>query len=151
MERERETEPEGKCGTRCETRPADAAAPREGGGAGNEKSLPERGSVFPFEEFWRIYDKKLERARCLRKYAAIPERDRGLIRQKLPAYVEATPDPQYRKNPLSWLNGQCWLDEMVPPPCRAGRGSAASPPPPTGPRWSDHETGENVDDDKLFM
>ena len=33
----------------------------------------------------------------------------------------------------------------------SGRTTPLSCPPPTGPRWSDHETGENFDPDKLFM
>jgi len=72
-------------------------------------------SVLPFAEFWDMYDKKVERAKCVAKYAAIGESDRAVIREKLPLYVAATPDPQYRKNPQTWLNGRCWLDEMVPP------------------------------------
>ena len=35
-------------------------------------------------------------------------------------YVNSTPDVQFRKNPLTWLNGQCWkdveLNEFLPTP-----------------------------------
>lgn len=27
-------------------------------------------------------------------------------------YVKSTPDKQFRKNPQTWLNGQCWNDEV---------------------------------------
>ena len=30
------------------------------------------------------------------------------------AYVESTPDPQYRKDPTTWLNQRCWEDEVIP-------------------------------------
>jgi hypothetical protein len=30
----------------------------------------------------------------------------------VPAYVASKPDRQYRKNPLTWLNGKCWQDEV---------------------------------------
>ena len=30
-------------------------------------------------------------------------------------YVKSTPDPKFRKNPLTWLNGKCWEDEIIQP------------------------------------
>jgi hypothetical protein len=30
-----------------------------------------------------------------------------------PAYVESTPDKAYRKDPLTYLNGKCWNDEII--------------------------------------
>lgn len=71
-------------------------------------------SVLPFAEFWTMYGKKVERAKCMRKYAAISESDRAEIRKRLPAYVAATPDVQFRKNPQTYLNGRCWMDEDLP-------------------------------------
>ena len=131
---------------------AEADADADAEGSLSEKSKrknPDRpASVLPFAEFWEIFGKKIDRDKCLRCYAAVSEEERAVIREKLPAYVAATPDLQFRKNPLSWLRGRCWLDEDVPTaPLRAG-GRAS--PPPTGPRWSDHETGENVDVENLF-
>jgi len=29
----------------------------------------------------------------------------------VPTYVRETPDPKFRKNPLTWLNGEYWKDE----------------------------------------
>jgi hypothetical protein len=28
-------------------------------------------------------------------------------------YVLANPETQYRKNPLTYLNGRCWEDEII--------------------------------------
>ena len=28
------------------------------------------------------------------------------------SYVLSTPDVKFRKNPLTWLNGKCWNDEI---------------------------------------
>ena len=44
-----------------------------------------------------------------------------------------------------------WLRREEERRCfRAGPTFRAAAPPPTGPRWSDHETGENVDVENLF-
>ena len=34
---------------------------------------------------------------------------------KVDAYVASTPYVQFRKNPLTWLNGKCWNDEIILP------------------------------------
>lgn len=71
-------------------------------------------SVLPFAEFWNMYGKKVERAKCIAKYAGIDETERAEIRRTLPRYVAATPDVKYRKNPQTYLNGRCWRDEDLP-------------------------------------
>lgn len=48
----------------------------------------------------------------MEKYARISEEERAAIREKLPGYIAATPDVQFRKNPQTWLNGRCWEDEL---------------------------------------
>lgn len=73
-------------------------------------------SVFPFNAFWEAYGKKIDRKKCQTKYSRISEPDRAAIKAKLPAYLAATPELQYRKAPLRWLTGECWLDESVPAP-----------------------------------
>lgn len=70
-------------------------------------------SAFPFDEFWNCYNKKVDRMKCERVYAKIPESERLLIREKLPKYIIQTPYKPYRKNPLTWLHGKCWNDEEV--------------------------------------
>ena len=70
-------------------------------------------SVFPFEDFWNTYDKKVERAKCEFLYAKIGEDDRAIIKATLPDYVASTPEVKYRKNPQTYLNGKCWNDEIL--------------------------------------
>ena len=38
------------------------------------------------------------------------------IFETLPAYIRSTPDVQFRKDPLTYLNGKCWEDEIVAAP-----------------------------------
>ena len=69
-------------------------------------------SVFSFDDFWISYGKKTERKRCREKYDRIGEEDRAVIKRQLPVYLSSTPELRYRKNPLTWLNGRCWEDEL---------------------------------------
>jgi hypothetical protein len=71
-------------------------------------------SCLPFETFWNMYDKKVERKKCEQKYSSINESDREIILEKLPEYIQSTPNPAFRKHPLTWLNGACWNDEIMP-------------------------------------
>ncbi len=76
-------------------------------------SSPE--SIYPFEDFWRDYGRKIDRRKCESLYRKISEKDRALIKERLPAYIAATPDIQFRKHPSTWLNGACWNDEAFIP------------------------------------
>lgn len=71
-------------------------------------------SCLPFAMFWDMYGKKVDKEKCKRKYAKISETDRAAIKVALPRYVAAHQDLQYRKNPVTWLNGRCWQDEWQP-------------------------------------
>jgi uncharacterized protein YdaU (DUF1376 family) len=68
---------------------------------------------FPFENFWNIYDKKTGRVKCEAKWLKLSEQDKGVVMARLPGYIAATPNPQYRKDPYTWLNGSHWLDEYA--------------------------------------
>lgn len=67
-----------------------------------------------FDKFWGIYDKPTEKQNCKLKWGKLKKSDKELIFEKLPAYVEATPDRQFRKNPLTYLTRKAWLDEHLP-------------------------------------
>lgn len=70
--------------------------------------------VWPtFDDFWDAYAKKIDRPKCERLWARIPQRDREAIMQHVPAYVHATPEVKYRRNPLTYLNGKNWNDDEL--------------------------------------
>lgn len=68
-----------------------------------------------FSEFWSIYDKKVEKPQAEKSWKRIkPSIELQLtIYDAAKKYVQATPDKKYRKNPSTWLNNQCWNDEVV--------------------------------------
>lgn len=66
-----------------------------------------------FETFWSLYDKKVERSSCEKKWKKINPDSYSLIFAHVEEYVKSTPDKQFRKNPETYLNNQCWNDEII--------------------------------------
>lgn len=66
-----------------------------------------------FAEFWDLYGKKTDSSKCKTKFARLTKTEIELLFEKLPGYIKSTPDKQYRKNPITWLNGKCWNDEIM--------------------------------------
>lgn len=68
---------------------------------------------FTFDEFWEMYDRKIERKKCEAKFARLTIEVKELIKATLPKYLEITKDgrPQ-RKHPSTYLNNECWNDDL---------------------------------------
>ena len=84
--------------------------------------------VIAFEFFWNTYDKKEGRHKCELKFKKLTIADRNALFHALPLYIQSTPDKQYRKNPLTWLNGKHWNDEITTP---------VNPSPESSTGWSE--------------
>jgi hypothetical protein len=67
----------------------------------------------PFETFWSIYDKKEDRQKCEVRWKNLTNKEREVCIESLPAYIAATPDKQYRKNPATYLNNKSWENEII--------------------------------------
>lgn len=65
-----------------------------------------------FEIFWNKYDKKNDRKNCFIKWKNLKQGERDKCLEVVDAYVKSKPDIQYRKNPSTWLNGECWNNEI---------------------------------------
>jgi hypothetical protein len=70
-------------------------------------------TCFDFDLFWTAYDKKVDRKRCESIYAKINEADRKKIKDTIDLYVSTNKNRQYRKNPQTYLNGNCWEDDLT--------------------------------------
>jgi hypothetical protein len=66
-----------------------------------------------FEYWWDIYDKKRGKEKCMKKWEKLSVNERKACISATPAYVTSTPDKAYRKDPLTYLNGKCWNDEII--------------------------------------
>jgi len=76
------------------------------------KGKETKGKEKQFERFWILYGKKNDKKKCSTKFLALKQADIDLIFMSLPQYIASTPDKKYRKNPLSYLNGEVWNDEI---------------------------------------
>jgi hypothetical protein len=74
------------------------------------KSLPLEND---FETFWKVYDKKIDSKRCKEKFMKLNKEEIVNILNVVSTYVHSTNEKQFRKNPLSWLNGKCWNDVEI--------------------------------------
>ena len=68
-----------------------------------------------FNEFWDAYDKKTGRGACKKKFLKLDINICEKCVEVAYEYSESTPDIQYRKNPITWLNQECWDDETTTP------------------------------------
>ena len=68
-----------------------------------------------FNEFWDTYGKKKDLTKCKAKFLSLSDADVNNIMAVVSAYVRSTPDTQFRKNPATWINGKCWLDDIDKP------------------------------------
>jgi hypothetical protein len=73
-----------------------------------------------FDTFWNLYDKKEGYKKAQAKWMKLPIETMQLIIQKVPSYVQSTPDKQFRKLPLTYLNGEHWNDEIINKPAEQG-------------------------------
>lgn len=68
-----------------------------------------------FEEWWNAFGKKRGKKKAQAKWMKLSVRDRIDCMKATPAYVASTPDVTYRKDPITYLNGECWNDEILTP------------------------------------
>lgn len=66
-----------------------------------------------FDYWWSLYDKKRGKDKCMQKWMKLSVDERKACISATPAYVASTEDKQYRKDPLTYLNGKCWNDEII--------------------------------------
>ena len=63
--------------------------------------------------FWNPYGKKINKDRCFKKWQKLDNENKEKIKVHVPAYVGSTPDKQFRKHPLTYLNNESWNDEII--------------------------------------
>lgn len=68
-----------------------------------------------FELFWNVYDKRDGKKKCIAKWIKLKDKDRIDILNVVGNYVKMHDVKQYRPNPLTFLNGELWNDEIILP------------------------------------
>ena len=78
----------------------------------NNKQINNKPCIYSFDDFWNAYNKKVDSKKCKSKWQKIKEDDKLKIKNTIHNYILANPEVKYRKNPLTYLNGNCWEDEI---------------------------------------
>jgi ribosomal protein L7/L12 len=89
-----------------------AAGGAAGGAAQEKEKEKEKEENIDFFVFWNMYDKKADKAVCIKKWEKLSLKEKKQILLHVPKYVKATPDIKFRKNPSTYLNQKTWLDEI---------------------------------------
>ena len=66
-----------------------------------------------FDEWWNIYQKKRGRKKTEAKWNKLTDSQKIACVMATPAYVVSTPDIQFRKDPITYLNNESWNDEII--------------------------------------
>ena len=72
----------------------------------------EPNNILSFDDFWDMYGKKVDRKKCEEKYLKLSIEQITKIKEVLPIYIQNTPEVKFRKDPIRWLNGENWNDEI---------------------------------------
>lgn len=67
-----------------------------------------------FSEWWDMYDKKIDRGKCEKKWEKLTDSERRACIAATPAYVASTSDIQFRRNPMTYLNNKSWENQIIP-------------------------------------
>lgn len=66
-----------------------------------------------FDKWWKLYDLKCGKENCIKKWKKLTAKEQLDCIKATPAYVASTPDKQFRKRPLTYLNQKAWKDEII--------------------------------------
>ncbi len=66
-----------------------------------------------FNQFWNLYEKKIDRPKCEKKWDKLTLHEQTQILHYIPSYKNVTPDKTYRKHPATFLNNRSWENEII--------------------------------------
>jgi hypothetical protein len=106
----------------------------------------------PFALFWEAYGKKRgDKAKAVKRWGSLKLAERLSILNGLDDYKRQTPDPQYRPDPITFLNQQRWQAEgwNQPLPAAAPKPIPYAAPPSTAPQFASRAEVDALWDDPI--
>ena len=67
-----------------------------------------------FDTWWNLYSKKIDRAKCEKKWNKLTLAEKQACIAATPAYVASTPELQFRRHPATYLNNKSWENQIIP-------------------------------------
>lgn len=79
----------------------------------NHKPINKEDVIFSFDDFWNLYDKKVAKDKCQKKYSKLTNKELLKIKETLNDFLKYKPFEDYQHpNPLTYLNQKRWNDEI---------------------------------------
>lgn len=78
-----------------------------------KKDNKRKKAIEEFESIWIMYERKGNKKTSLSKYLKLKDEQKLKLSIHLPKYVESTPDKKFRKNFETYINQECWEDEIL--------------------------------------
>jgi len=76
----------------------------------NNKAIKESA----FEKFWNMYDYRKNKKKAKQAFMKISIKEYDKIFKHIPLYIENDgKDKQWRKHPTTYINNECWNDEII--------------------------------------
>lgn len=69
-------------------------------------------NITSFKSFWNTYDKEVDKEKCESIWNNLTDSERAACVEKLPAYIDSTPDKLFRKHPENYLQKRSWNNEI---------------------------------------
>lgn len=69
-------------------------------------------TALSFEDIWTLYGKKGNKKTSEKKWSKLSTSSKKKALSYIPVYVATTPDKQFRKNLETFINQECWNDEL---------------------------------------
>lgn len=66
-----------------------------------------------FNNFWNIYNKKVDKPDCIDKWSKLSKKKKKLAIDYIPAYKKSRPDKFTRRDPIRYLRKEVWNNEIV--------------------------------------
>jgi hypothetical protein len=102
-----------KIPTKTQQRPNKDPTPNNNDNNERMKEDSKKNLLECFNLFWIKYDKKIDKKKCESKFLKLKEDDINKILDTVEKYVIVNNNTKYRKNPLTYLHGECWNDEII--------------------------------------
>jgi hypothetical protein len=82
--------------------------------------------IYPtFDDFWNLYANKKDKEACVPRWNKLTQKEKEAIMEYLPAYIQSTPNKEFRKNPKTFLHNKSWNNEITTNKSTADRISEA--------------------------
>lgn len=66
-----------------------------------------------FDDFRNLYDKKIDKDKCYKKWIKLSDVERAAALNHIPQYKLSQADKKFRKNPETYINNKAWNNEII--------------------------------------